>query len=81
MNPITEAERHDPPGLVDELVPGMAAVIEDGAVGGEHPAGEPVVAQELPEVLNRVQRRAFGRQWQEGEVGGTVSLSDRCHFA
>jgi len=69
MSPITEAERHDPPGLVDELVPGMAAVIEDGAVGGEHPVGEPIVAQELPEVLNRVQLRTFGRQWQEGEVG------------
>src|ERR1700760_2894606 len=69
MSPIAEAERHDPPGLVDELVPGMAAVIEDGAIGGEDPVGEPVVAQELPEVLDQVQLRAFGRQWQEGEVG------------
>src|ERR1700758_2415551 len=47
MSPIAEAERHDPPGLVDELVPGMAAVIEDGAIGGEDPVGQPVVAQEL----------------------------------
>jgi len=69
MSPVAEAARHDPPGLVDELVPGMAAVIEDGAIGGEDPVGEPVVAQELPEVLDRVQLRAFWRQWQEGEVG------------
>src|ERR1700756_5953018 len=69
MSPIAEGDRHEPPGLVDELVPGMAAVIEDGAIGGEDPVGEPVVAQELPEVLDRVQLRAFGRQWQEGEVG------------
>jgi len=54
MSPIAEAERHDPPGLSDELVPGRAAMIEDGAVGGKHPVGEPVVAQKLPEVLNRV---------------------------
>ena len=74
MSPITEAERHDPLGLVDELVPGIAAVIEDGAIGGEDPVGEPVVAQELPEVLDRVQLRAFWRQWQEGEVGGHDEL-------
>jgi hypothetical protein len=49
MSPIAEAERHDPPGLGDELVPGMAAVIEDSTVGGEDPVGEPVVAQELSE--------------------------------
>ena len=69
MSPIAEADRHDDPGLGDELVPGIAAVIEDGVIGGEDPVGEPVVAQELPEVLDRVQLRAFGRQWQEDEVG------------
>ncbi len=69
MSPIAEADRHDDPGLGDELVPGIAAVVEDGTIGGEDPVGEPVVAQELPEVLDRVQLRAFGRQWQEGEVG------------
>ena len=55
MSPIAEAERHDPPGLGYELVPGMAAVIEDGAVGGEHPVGQPVVAQDLPDILDRVE--------------------------
>ena len=55
MGPIAEADRHDGPGLVDELVPGMAAVIEDGAIGGEHPVGKPVIAQELPNVLDRVE--------------------------
>jgi hypothetical protein len=55
MSPIAEADRHDGPGLVDELVPGMAAVIEDGAIGGEHSVGKPVIAQELPNVLNRVE--------------------------
>src|ERR1700760_3937726 len=69
MSPIAEVDRHDDPGLGDELVPGMAAVVEDGTIGGEDPVGQPVVAQELPEVLDRVQLRAFWRQWQEGEVG------------
>ena len=53
--PFAEADRHDDPGLSHEPVPGMAAVIEDGTVGGEDPVGEPVVAQELPEVLDRVE--------------------------
>ena len=55
MSPIAEADRHDDPGLVDELVPGVAAVIEDGAIGGEDSVGEPVIAQELPNVLDRVE--------------------------
>jgi hypothetical protein len=78
MSPIAEAERHDPPGLGYELVPGMAAVIEDGAVGGEHSVGEPIVAQELPEVLNRVQLRVFGRQRQQGP--DTWSVDFRPNF-
>src|ERR1700755_618404 len=69
MSPIAEADRHDDPGLGDELVPGVAAVIEDSTIGGEDWVGEPVVAQELPEVLDRVQLRAFWRQRQQGEVG------------
>ena len=69
IGPVPEADRHDDPGLVDELVPGVAAVIEDGAIGGEDPVGEPVVAQELPKVLDRVQLRAFRRRRQQGEVG------------
>jgi hypothetical protein len=69
MSPFAQANRHDDPGLGDEFVPGVAAVVDDGTVAREHPVGEPVVAQELPEVLDRVQLRAFWRQWQEGEVG------------
>ena len=55
MSPIAEAERHDPPGLVDELVPGVAAVVDNGTVRMEHPVGEPVVAQELPDVLDGIE--------------------------
>jgi len=55
-------------------------VIENGAVGGEHPVGEPVVAQELPKVLDRVQFRAFGRQWQEDDVGGHAELVRQVPF-
>ena len=68
MRPIAQADRHDRPWLVDELVPGKAAVFEDVAVGAEHAVGEPVVADELPNVLDRIEFGAFGRQWDEGDV-------------
>lgn len=45
MEPVTEAERHDAPRLVDETVPGMTAEIDDVGVGSEYPVGQPVVAQ------------------------------------
>ena len=55
MGPIPGSDGHDFPGLVDELVPGKAAVVEDILVGLEDPVREPVVAHELPDVLDRVQ--------------------------
>jgi hypothetical protein len=69
MRPLAQADGHDAPRLIDELVPSEAAVIDDIIVGLEDAVGEPVVAHELPEVLDRVQLWAFGRQRQEGDVG------------
>jgi len=48
----------------------MAAVVEQVIIGYEDPVGEPVVAHELPEVFDRVQFGALGRQRHEGDVGG-----------
>jgi hypothetical protein len=61
--PSPEADGHNGPRLVDEAVPGVAAVIDDVGVGGEHAARQPGLAQELPDVLDGVQ---FGRSgWQQ----------------
>ena len=54
--------------LIDELVPGLAALLDDIVVGGEDAIGEPVVTHELPDVLDRIEFRAFGRQWQDRDV-------------
>ncbi len=43
-------------------------MIEDVLVGVEHAVGEPVVAQELPEVLDWIEFRAFGRQCNDRDV-------------
>jgi hypothetical protein len=44
-------------------------MVENIVVGEEHAVGEPVVADELPDVLDRVEFRALRGQWHEREVG------------
>src|SRR3954465_9407909 len=54
MGPVSQANGHDEPGPIGELVPCVAAVIEDVAVGREDAVGDPVLAHVLPDVLHRV---------------------------
>ena len=61
MCPIAHADGHDPPGLIDEFVPGVAAMIEDDVVGIEDAIGQPIFAHELPDILDRVEFRTLGR--------------------
>jgi hypothetical protein len=58
------------PGLVDELVPGIAAVVDDVVVGLEDAVREPVVAHELPDILDRIEFGRLRRQRHNGDVGG-----------
>src|ERR1700733_2790115 len=55
MCPISQSDGHDGPRLIDEFVPSIATVVEDIVVGEEHAVGEPVVADEFPDVLYRVE--------------------------
>ena len=43
-------------------------MIEDIVVGSEDPVRQPIIAQELPDVFDGVQLRAFGRQREERDV-------------
>lgn len=47
----------------------MTAVVDQILVGREDTVGQPVVADELPDILDRVQFGAFGWQWYKGDVG------------
>ena len=69
MRPLAEADGHDAPGLVDELVPCLTAVIDEIIIRFEDAVGEPVVAHELPDVLDWVELGAFRRQRDNGDVG------------
>ena len=55
MGPVSQADGHDEPRPIGEVVPRRAAVIEDIAVSGEDPVGDPVLPHVLPDVLDRVQ--------------------------
>ena len=70
MRPFSHADGDDLPGPVDELVPGFAAERDDVVVGLEDPVGEPVVADVLPDVLDRVELGGARRQRQQGDVVG-----------
>ena len=52
MSPLPQPECHDAPWLLGELVPGVAAVVDDVVVGPENAVREPVVTHELPDVLD-----------------------------
>jgi hypothetical protein len=69
MCPIAHADGHDAPRLLDQFVPCVTAMIEDVVIGGKHPVREPVVPHELPDILDRVQLWAFGRQRDDRDIG------------
>src|SRR5262249_32261022 len=60
---------HDAPRLIDELVPCRTTMVDEIVVGFEDAVGEPVVAHELPDVLDRVELWALRRQQNDGDIG------------
>jgi hypothetical protein len=69
MRPLAQSDGHDAPRLVDELVPCLAAVVDEIVIGFEDAIGEPVVAHKLPDVFDWVELGAFRRQSDDGDVG------------
>ena len=78
MSPTTHSDGPDGPRLIDELIPGVAAMVDDVVVGVKDAVREPVIAHELPDVFDRVQFGRAGRQQdngdvvRDGELGGGV---------
>ena len=66
---MAQSDGHDAPRLVDELVPCLAAVVDEIIVGFEYAVGEPVIAHKLLDVLDRVELGAFRRPGDNGDVG------------
>ena len=66
--PIAMGDGHDFPRLVDQGVPGVAAVIDDVIEGFEDAVGQPVLAHELPDVFLTVELRRARRQRQKRDI-------------
>src|SRR5437764_15450058 len=62
MCPIAQANGHDCPGLVDQLVPGIAAVLDDVVIGSEEAVREPVVVDERYALRHTHPRRRSRRR-------------------
>lgn len=65
MSPIAQSNGHDAPRLIAELIPCVATKFDDLFVRIEDAVGEPVVADELPDVFGWVEFRRLGRQVQK----------------
>jgi hypothetical protein len=57
LRPVAGCDGGDAGWIVDQRVPCRAASVDDGVIAIEHPVAELVLAQELPDVLDRVQLR------------------------
>jgi hypothetical protein len=64
-----QADGHNAPGLIDRTDPGEAALVEDVGVGYEDAVRQPVVAHELPDIIDRIEFGAFRGQRQQGHSG------------
>ena len=70
FGPFAARDGGDPVRHGHERVPGLAAGFDDGLVAGPDPQAELVLAQILPDVLDRIELGAVGRQRQEADVVG-----------
>jgi len=72
--PVAACDGHDFPGLIDEGVAGIAAVIDDVVEGFEDAVRQPVVSHELPDILLAVELRCTRRQLQKRYVAGNLEF-------
>src|SRR5438477_2508255 len=68
--PIAAGNGDEFPGLVDERIPGEAAMVDDIVEGLEDTVRQPVCPHELPDVFLTVELRCAWRQWQERDIVG-----------
>ena len=77
VGPIAHTDRGDERRLGGEPVPGFAGGVDDVVVGLEDTVGEPILAQILPDVLDRVELRRARGQPNRRDVGRHSQLGRR----
>lgn len=64
-----------------KLVPGLIAVVDNVAVGGENMVRDPVVAHELPDVFDQTKLGTLPGNAKMLMLSGTPRLPVMCHPA
>ena len=72
---MAHSDGHDAPRLIDEPVPGEATMVDDVVVGFEDAVRQPVVAHELPDILDWIELGTFGRKRDNCDVAGDLELA------
>ena len=75
MGPIAQADGCNLVGQFEEPVPSVAGSVEDGLVAVEDAVGEPVLPQELPEILDWIELGRARRQVDRDDVGGHLEAA------
>lgn len=68
--PFASGNGSDAFGVCDEGIPGVAASVEDCFVGVEDAVAEIISPKELPDVFDRVEFGAIGRQSEQADIVG-----------
>src|SRR5829696_5802999 len=68
VGPFAVADGGDGAGVCEEVAPGLAGRLDDGLVALEDAVREPVLAEVLPDVLDRVELRGARGQEDERDV-------------
>ena len=82
MGPIAKADGHDPPGLIDEVVPSLAAMVDDIVVGFAKIRFESQLSRRNCQTFScGLSSGHFAGNGIKVMLGGMTSRPDRCQPA
>jgi hypothetical protein len=79
--PVSEADGHDQPWAIDELVPGVAARVDDFVIGFEDAVGEPVLGMYCQTFSARLSSGDLRGSSMMVKMSGTMNASAMCQPA
>ena len=75
MSPLSETDGSDGFRQVGKVVPGGTGGVDDVLDAVEDGIGQPICAQELPDILDRVQFGSTGRQKDQADIAGELQFT------
>jgi len=81
MRPLAQSDAHDGPWLIDEAVPGEAALVEDIVAGFEDAVRQPVSRLNCQTFSTGLRSGHFGGSGSRVMLAGMTSPAERCQPA